>query len=114
MTKQEFIDLAKQSTDRVDLLNKMGHPYSIENIQQYIRDKRQSLGISVDEMFNYFLPPTITKEKYFEYISTSKNKKEVLGRMGKNNNDENIMKYVIDLGRKHGFTFAEINSFFEK
>ena len=114
MTKEEFIDLAKQSTDRVDLLNKMGYSYSIPNIQQYIRDQRTSLGISVEEMFACFLPPPISKETYLEYVATSSSKKEFLKKMGKPNNGENNMKYILDIGKKYGFTFEEIDKFFEK
>lgn len=114
MTREGFIDLAKQSTDRVDLLHKMGYTYSIQNTKQYIRDQRNSLGISIEEMFDCFLPPSISKETYIEYVATSKSKRDFLNKMGKLNNEENNMKYILDIGKKYGFSFEEIDKFFEK
>lgn len=112
MTKEEFIDLAKQSSDRVDFLNKLGHPFSYSNIIEHIRKPRVSFGISVDELFGYFSSPTMSSENYINFVSGSINMGEVLVKMGYPKTEENTVKYIIDVGRKYGFKKDDIVKMF--
>ena len=112
MTKEEFINLAKQSTDRVDFLNKMGHSFSRANIVEYIKKPRESFGITVDEMFGYFSTPIMSFENYTNFVSGSANLDEVLIKMGYPTTKENNVKYVLDVGRKHGFKKDDIIKMF--
>lgn len=113
MTKEEFINLAEQSTDRVDMLKKMGKTYSEQNIQEYIRNPRIRFGITIDEMFSYFLVPIMSKEIYTQHMSGSISNDDVLQKMGYSKTKENRIKYVIDLGRKHGFTKTDRQKMFQ-
>ena len=113
MTKEEFINIAEQSTDRVDMLQKMGKTYSEQNVQEYIRKPRISFGITIDEMFSHFLTPTMSKVIYMQHVSGSISNDDVLAKMGYPKTKENRIKYVIDLGRKHGFTTTDIQKMFQ-
>ena len=110
MTKEEFIALAKESTDRPDMLYKMGYACSENNIKEYIRKPRESFGIKIIEMYSYFIPPAISKEDYIRHISGSTSYDQVLTKMGYPNTEENKIKYVVDLGMKHGFSIKEVRS----
>jgi hypothetical protein len=104
MTKEEFISIAQQSSDRADMLSKMGHEFSKKNIETYIKIPRQAFGITVDEMFSYFSEPYTSKEIYLSHVSASKSQSDLFERMGYNESTQNMVKYIIDPGRKFGVT----------
>jgi PleD family two-component response regulator len=112
MTKEEFISIAQQSSDRVDMLSKMGHKFSNKNIETYIKIPRQAFGIKVKEMFEYFSQPSISKDIYISHLSGSKSKTEVLEKMGYPINEENITKYVVDTGVKFGIHSSQLKAIF--
>ena len=107
MTKEEFINLAKESTDRIDMLGKMGQPFSLPNMYKHIRDNRIAFGITKEEFFALFKPSEMSKDTYLSYLSGSKNDYDVSEKMGHERSEINRIKYVMDIGNKLGVTKAE-------
>jgi hypothetical protein len=102
MTKEEFIQIAKQSSDRADMLERMGYEFSKENVQKYIRFPRIAYGISRQEMFDYFVQPTISKELYLTHVSSSVSEEDLLCKLGYPNSLQNRVKHIVDVGLKYG------------